>query len=434
METSISYSTVYYPFEATRYIILIYSAMNPELPTTYTCDCGLVVPTQNRALHEIRCSSRRQRPSVSAINSAPSTGNVSNSRTRASDGLRPVSSPGGGASGLVRGNDSGRTSSSSTASAGSLWSCGQCTLVNENSSSHCAACGSSRPFEQTSSRPLPRDHPRHWSCPQCTLLNEEENSECSACEFRREADERYVDTLLPFMRVNSSGGRLRPPIIVRSGVGGSAGDTDRVETSEGWSCQSCGIFNPLSSALRCGLCGRLASARNSIDSERSIFDSNMMSGLLFGALGGAALSRISGRSITSGMINGAVIGGLGGAALDQVPRELQSMEGLLLHARMLQEHNRGLFGVLDIDNMSYEELYSTFGGPTQTPTSPERLASLPVRCYAASDPKADCSICMESFKPREEMRTLPCLHFFHKNCIDRWLKQSKQCPICKHEV
>jgi len=45
-----------------------------------------------------------------------------------------------------------------------------------------------------------------------------------------------------------------------------------------------------------------------------------------------------------------------------------------------------------------------------------------------------CSVCLEHFKSGEELRMLPCMHRYHKDCIDRWLARSPACPVCKHEI
>ena len=31
-------------------------------------------------------------------------------------------------------------------------------------------------------------------------------------------------------------------------------------------------------------------------------------------------------------------------------------------------------------------------------------------------------ICMIEYEEGEELRTMPCMHFFHKECIDEWLQ------------
>ncbi|CAI5739477.1 unnamed protein product [Peronospora destructor] len=43
-------------------------------------------------------------------------------------------------------------------------------------------------------------------------------------------------------------------------------------------------------------------------------------------------------------------------------------------------------------------------------------------------------LCCDEFKTEEEVRALPCLHFYHRECIDQWLMCHRQCPICKHVV
>ena len=49
-------------------------------------------------------------------------------------------------------------------------------------------------------------------------------------------------------------------------------------------------------------------------------------------------------------------------------------------------------------------------------------------------PKHECAVCLGVFEPAEEVRVLPCLHAYHKGCIDKWLARSAACPTCKGEV
>eukprot|EP00903_Cladosiphon_okamuranus_P010696 g10109.t1 len=43
----------------------------------------------------------------------------------------------------------------------------------------------------------------------------------------------------------------------------------------------------------------------------------------------------------------------------------------------------------------------------------------------------NCSICLYPFKTGERVRIIPCLHQFHTECIDPWLRQNAICPVCK---
>ena len=45
-----------------------------------------------------------------------------------------------------------------------------------------------------------------------------------------------------------------------------------------------------------------------------------------------------------------------------------------------------------------------------------------------------CSVCLSHFCNGDEIRTLPCNHEFHINCIDRWLRERATCPVCRHNV
>ena len=41
-----------------------------------------------------------------------------------------------------------------------------------------------------------------------------------------------------------------------------------------------------------------------------------------------------------------------------------------------------------------------------------------------------CIVCQSSFKLNDIIRSLPCGHQFHQNCIDRWFLENNTCPIC----
>lgn len=45
-----------------------------------------------------------------------------------------------------------------------------------------------------------------------------------------------------------------------------------------------------------------------------------------------------------------------------------------------------------------------------------------------------CVICLDDFEVDEQVRRLPCLCTFHRNCIDRHLQESISCPICRTTV
>ena len=50
------------------------------------------------------------------------------------------------------------------------------------------------------------------------------------------------------------------------------------------------------------------------------------------------------------------------------------------------------------------------------------------------DANKSCTICLEEFKSKEKVTALPCFHYFHTNCINKWLEKKKFCPVCKFEL
>lgn len=54
------------------------------------------------------------------------------------------------------------------------------------------------------------------------------------------------------------------------------------------------------------------------------------------------------------------------------------------------------------------------------------------RSVSAED--AVCCICLARYADGDDLRELPCTHFFHMECVDKWLKINALCPLCKAEV
>ncbi|XVE87472.1 hypothetical protein DITRI_Ditri18aG0120000 [Diplodiscus trichospermus] len=46
-----------------------------------------------------------------------------------------------------------------------------------------------------------------------------------------------------------------------------------------------------------------------------------------------------------------------------------------------------------------------------------------------------CCVCLTRMEEGDEMRVLPCLHQFHRGCVDRWLNGCrKNCPVCRFSM
>jgi hypothetical protein len=42
-----------------------------------------------------------------------------------------------------------------------------------------------------------------------------------------------------------------------------------------------------------------------------------------------------------------------------------------------------------------------------------------------------CLICQFEYQEKETVRTLPCGHYFHQECVDQWLLVKDFCPYCR---
>ncbi|XP_051515534.1 RING finger protein 215-like isoform X2 [Myxocyprinus asiaticus] len=75
----------------------------------------------------------------------------------------------------------------------------------------------------------------------------------------------------------------------------------------------------------------------------------------------------------------------------------------------------------------------------------KRLSALKTRMYRKPKLRCDpiqtqpvemdnCAVCLEQYNNNQCLRVLPCLHEFHRDCVDPWLLLQQTCPLCKRSV
>ncbi|XP_042424207.1 E3 ubiquitin protein ligase RIE1-like [Zingiber officinale] len=65
-------------------------------------------------------------------------------------------------------------------------------------------------------------------------------------------------------------------------------------------------------------------------------------------------------------------------------------------------------------------------------TIAEEDSSLMDLCLPPED--SECCICLSNYEDGVELHSLPCNHYFHSDCIVKWLKISATCPLCKFNI
>ncbi|XP_034066329.1 E3 ubiquitin-protein ligase RNF115 isoform X2 [Gymnodraco acuticeps] len=70
------------------------------------------------------------------------------------------------------------------------------------------------------------------------------------------------------------------------------------------------------------------------------------------------------------------------------------------------------------------------------PAEKEMISSLPTVCISQeqTDCRLECPVCREEYTSGESVRKLPCLHFFHSECIVPWLELHDTCPVCRKSL
>ncbi|KAL6194967.1 hypothetical protein ACLB2K_036042 [Fragaria x ananassa] len=79
--------------------------------------------------------------------------------------------------------------------------------------------------------------------------------------------------------------------------------------------------------------------------------------------------------------------------------------------------------------LALDENNHQLGGATAN-----QINNLPQSTVQTDASEEACAICLETPTLGETVRHLPCLHRFHKDCIDPWLNRKTSCPVCKCSI
>lgn len=86
----------------------------------------------------------------------------------------------------------------------------------------------------------------------------------------------------------------------------------------------------------------------------------------------------------------------------------------------------------NIDLNDYDALLALDENNHQhTGASESQINNLPESVFQSTSTEEPCAVCLENPSVGDTIRTLPCFHKFHKDCIDEWLRRKKLCPVCK---
>eukprot|EP00977_Amphora_coffeiformis_P003653 scaffold710_cov171-Amphora_coffeaeformis.AAC.22 len=290
----------------------------------------------------------------------------------------------------------------------------------------------------------------HWCCPRCTLQNSASSSSCEACSFRRPETERPPDQvrrerLIGEPQPGGSGGLISGAALLGSVLGGTGAYLRGQPLSSGL----------LNGAMTGAVSGVVLNelARNETRQGGPLMQQQSQTFVSAGSW--PAMQSISivrtpdGRVVATRSGNGtsstASYGGGGGVARANPPvannpnNELNQLLSSLIAHQLIRNQGGAQQQRMNPDQMSYEQLLQMFGSGTENMAAGERqIRSLPSATIQDVDKlppdSRQCSICLEDFKTGDERKIMPCLHGFHADCVDKWLRTNGSCPICKHRL
>ncbi|MED6183661.1 hypothetical protein PIB30_039780 [Stylosanthes scabra] len=86
---------------------------------------------------------------------------------------------------------------------------------------------------------------------------------------------------------------------------------------------------------------------------------------------------------------------------------------------------------------SYTSLFqdtTTCASSSTTSTRPRRVSITHYKslCSKKKSVMVECCVCLTRFEANQEVSELPCKHFFHTTCLDKWFdNRHPTCPLCR---
>ncbi|KAI3707722.1 hypothetical protein L6452_26351 [Arctium lappa] len=63
------------------------------------------------------------------------------------------------------------------------------------------------------------------------------------------------------------------------------------------------------------------------------------------------------------------------------------------------------------------------------------IRSIPIFQFQKHKDSSECAVCLAEFQHDEKLRMIPnCAHVFHIDCIDVWLQNNPNCPLCRNSI
>jgi len=144
--------------------------------------------------------------------------------------------------------------------------------------------------------------------------------------------------------------------------------------------------------------------------------------------GGSTGSSLQGSQ--NNALNAAAVAAATSAAGDLSPAALARQEQLL---RRLQAREITPLELLILREF-VEHLQQTRAGASSSEIDSHTASWVVQDVQKIPEELRSCCVCLEDVCVGNKVRTLPCLHTFHAECAEEWLKKKKVCPLCQFSI